>query len=82
MPLHKIRVEKISSLFLNIKIRCPLLLTITCWVSSSLRCIIPVYCLRVIFYVRKIGLYLNKYRIYGTITIYILKGLAPVYHLI
>ena len=37
---------------------------------------------RVIFYVRRIGLYLYKYRIYGTITIYILKGLAPVYHLI
>ena len=34
------------------------------------------------FYVRRIGLYLYKYRIYGTITIYILKGLAPVYHLI
>ena len=37
---------------------------------------------RVIFYVRRIGLYLYKYRIHGTITIYILKGLAPVYHLI
>ena len=37
---------------------------------------------RVIFYVRRIWLYLYKYRIYGTITIYILKGLAPVYHLI
>ena len=37
---------------------------------------------RVIFYVRRIGLYLYKYRIYGTISIYILKGLAPVYHLI
>ena len=37
---------------------------------------------RVIFYVRRIGLYLYKYRIYGTITIYILKGLAPVYPLI
>ena len=34
------------------------------------------------FYVRRIGLYLYKYRIYGTITIYILKGLAPVHHLI
>ena len=39
-------------------------------------------CTRVIFYVRRIGLYLFKYRIYGTITIYSLKGLAPVYHLI
>ena len=39
-------------------------------------------CTRVIFYVRRIGLYLYKYRIYGTITIYILKGLPPVYHLI
>ena len=37
---------------------------------------------RVIFYVRRIWLYLYKYRIHGTITIYILKGLAPVYHLI
>ena len=37
---------------------------------------------RVIFYVRRIGQYLYKYRIYGTITIYILKGLPPVYHLI
>ena len=37
---------------------------------------------RVIFYVRRIGLYLYKYRSYGTITIYILKGLAPVYPLI
>ena len=34
------------------------------------------------FYVRRIGLYLNKYRIYGTISIYILKGLAFVYQLI
>ena len=43
------------------------------------------YCLqytRVIFYVRRIGLYLYKYRIYGTISIYILKGLAFVYQLI
>ena len=40
------------------------------------------YYTRVIFYVRRIGLYLYKYRIYGTITIYILKGLDPVYHLI
>ena len=31
---------------------------------------------RVIFYVRRIGLYLYKYRIYGTISIFILKGLA------
>ena len=37
---------------------------------------------RVIFYVRRIGLYLYKYRIYGTISIYILKGLAFVYQLI
>ena len=37
---------------------------------------------RVIFYVRRIGLYLNKYRIYGTISTYILKGLAFVYQLI
>ena len=37
---------------------------------------------RVIFYVRRIGLYLYKYRIYGTITIYILKGLALAYQLI
>ena len=39
-------------------------------------------CTRVIFYVRRIGLYLYKYRIYGTISIYILKGLAFVYQLI
>ena len=37
---------------------------------------------RVIFYVRRIGLYLYKYRIYGTISIYILKVLAFVYQLI
>ena len=37
---------------------------------------------RVIFYVRRIGLYLYKYSICDTITIYILKGLALVYHLI
>ena len=37
---------------------------------------------RVIFYVRRIGLYLYKYRIYGTISIYILKGPAFVYQLI
>ena len=36
---------------------------------------------RVIFYVRRNGLYLYKYRIYGTISIYILKGLAFVYQL-
>ena len=36
---------------------------------------------RVIFYVRRIGLYLYKNRIYGTISIYILKGLAFVYQL-
>ena len=36
---------------------------------------------RVIFYVRRNGLYLYKYRIYGTITIYILKSLAFVYQL-
>ena len=36
---------------------------------------------RVIFYVRRIGLYLYKYRIFGTISIYILKGLAFVYPL-
>ena len=36
---------------------------------------------RVIFYVRRMGLYLYKYRIYGTISIYILKGLAFVYQL-
>ena len=34
------------------------------------------------FYVCRIGLYLYKYRIYGTISIYILKGLASVYQLI
>ena len=39
-------------------------------------------CTRVIFYVRRIGLYLYKYRIYGTKSIYILKGLAFVYQLI
>ena len=33
---------------------------------------------RVMFYVRRIGLYLYKYGIYGTISIYILKGLASV----
>ena len=37
---------------------------------------------RVIFYVRRIGLYLYKYRIYGIITIYILKGLVFVYQLV
>ena len=37
---------------------------------------------RVIFYVRRIGLYLYKYRIYGTISIYILKDLASLYQLI
>ena len=37
---------------------------------------------RVIFYVRRIGLYLYKYRIYGTISIYILKGLSSFYPLI
>ena len=37
---------------------------------------------RVIFYVRRIGLYLYEYRIYGTISIYILEGLASVYQLI
>ena len=37
---------------------------------------------RVIFYVRRIGLYLYKYRIYGTISICILKGLAFAYQLI
>ena len=31
------------------------------------------------FYVRRIGLYLYKYKIYGTIRIYILKGPAFVY---
>ena len=36
---------------------------------------------RVIFYVRRIRLYLYKYKIYGTISIYILKGLAFVYQL-
>ena len=36
---------------------------------------------RVIFYVRRIELYLYKYRIYGTISIYNLKGLAFVYQL-
>ena len=34
------------------------------------------------FYVRRIGLYLYKNRIYSTISIYILKGLAFVYQLI
>ena len=38
--------------------------------------------MRVIFYVRRIGLYLYKYRIYGALSIYILKGLAFVYQLI
>ena len=42
----------------------------------------PEVCTRVIFYVRRIGLYLYKYRIYGAISIYILKGLAFVYQLI
>ena len=37
---------------------------------------------RVIFYVGRIGLYLYKYRIYGTITKYILKDLAFVYQLV
>ena len=39
-------------------------------------------CTRVIFYVRRIGLYLYKYKTYGTISIYILKGLASIYQLI
>ena len=34
------------------------------------------------FYVRRIGLYIYKNRVYGTITIYILKGLAFVYQLV
>ena len=34
------------------------------------------------FYVRRIGRYLYKYRIYGTVSIYILKSLAFVYQLI
>ena len=38
----------------------------------------PTQTYRVNFYVRRIGLYLYKYRIYGTISIYILKGLASV----
>ena len=37
---------------------------------------------RVVFYFRKIGLYLYKYRIYGTISTYFLKGLAFAYQLI
>ena len=37
---------------------------------------------RVIVYGRRIGLYLYKYRIYGTTSIYILKGLASVHQLI
>ena len=37
---------------------------------------------RVIFYVRRIGLYLYKYNIYGTISVYILKALASLYQLI
>ena len=51
--------------------------------SDILQCA-KLFCLditRVIFYVRRIGLYLYKYRIYGTISIYILKGLAFVYQL-
>ena len=36
---------------------------------------------RVIFYVRRTGLYLYKYRNYATISIYILKGLDSVYQL-
>ena len=42
----------------------------------------PVKRTRVIFYVRRIGLYLYKYKIYGTISIYILKDLASIYQLI
>ena len=34
------------------------------------------------FYVRRIGLYLYKYRIYGTTSIYIFEGLASVHQLI
>ena len=41
----------------------------------------PLYT-RVIFYVRRIGRYLYKYRIYGTISIYLLKGQSFVYQLI
>ena len=37
---------------------------------------------RVNFFVCRIGLYLYKYRIYCTISIYILKGLPSVYQLI
>ena len=44
--------------------------------------IMPSLYTRVIFYVRRIGLYLYKYKIYGTISIYFLKGLASIYQLI
>ena len=46
---------------------------------------IKVFCnlhTRFIFYVRRIRLYLYKYRIYVTISIYILKGLASVHQTI
>ena len=38
-----------------------------------------IYNSRVIFYIRRIGLYLYKYGIYGTTSIYSLKGLVFVY---
>ena len=47
--------------------------------TKDLMVILPSRLTRVIFYVRRIGLYLYKYRIYGTIRIYILKGPAFVY---
>ena len=50
--------------------------------NTGARMLDSFYHTRVIFYVRRIGLYLYKYRIYGTITIYILKVLPSVYQLI
>ena len=49
--------------------------------KTRARMLDSIYHTRVIFYVRRIGLYLYKYRIYGTISIHILKGLAFVYQL-
>ena len=41
-----------------------------------------IMCTKGIFYVRRIGFYLYKYRIYCTISIHLLKSLAYVYQLI
>ena len=44
--------------------------------------VFPLSYIRGNFYVRRIGLHLYKYRIYGTINLHLLKGVASVYQLI